>query len=280
MLPQLTLHRSLLPKTCKIYASAGAGFDWVDTKLLGQRGIIYCNAAAACTESVADCAIWHILSTFRHFTWSAQAARSCDPAEFSDAHNNISVTTHNPNGHSIGIIGLGKIGYRVAQKVHQSFGMRVLYNDVLQMSNDIERSIDATYYQDLDEMLAEADCTLLATPFAGDLLLSADRFAKMKHGARFVNIARGKLVDEAGLLAALESGQVSAAGLDVHFDEPNVNPKLAALRNVEVTSHTAGGSLETHEGFEKMGIENILQYFETGLPFSPVNMHWLSTVEP
>lgn len=268
---------SLLPPSCKIYTSAGAGFDWVDTKLLAERGIIYCNSASACTESVADCAIWHILSTFRLLGWSSRAARSCDPAQFTDAHNNISVSTHNPNGHTLGIIGLGKIGYRIAQKAYQAFGMHVIYQDVVRMDASIEHSISATYFQSLDDMLTRSDCVVLATPFAGDLLMTASKFKMFKRGARFVNIARGKLVDEEALVAALESGQIGAAGLDVHFDEPHVNPRLAAMRNVEVTSHTAGGSLETHMGFEKLGMENILSYFDTGAALTPVNRQWLKT---
>jgi lactate dehydrogenase-like 2-hydroxyacid dehydrogenase len=134
--------RSLLPKSCKIYASAGAGFDWVDTKTMAEHGmslffsiyipnaqflhtsppptsrlpltilpgVIYCNSAPACTESVADCAIVLILSTFRAIVWSFLGARSLSVPAFQDANQNIAAVTHNPNGHTLGIIGLGKIG--------------------------------------------------------------------------------------------------------------------------------------------------------------------------
>jgi lactate dehydrogenase-like 2-hydroxyacid dehydrogenase len=102
--------RSLLPKSCKIYASAGAGFDWVDTKAMAEHGVIYCNSAPACTESVADCAIVLILSTFRAIVWSFLGARSLSVPAFQDANQNIAAVTHNPNGHTLGIIGLGKIG--------------------------------------------------------------------------------------------------------------------------------------------------------------------------
>ena len=92
-------------------------FDWVDTQSLAKKGVIYCNAGAACTESVADAAIWLILSTFRAFTWSHTAARSCDPARFSDAQKNIAANTFNPNGHSLGIIGLGRMGGNIARRL-------------------------------------------------------------------------------------------------------------------------------------------------------------------
>ncbi|KAF2496918.1 D-isomer specific 2-hydroxyacid dehydrogenase [Lophium mytilinum] len=266
---------SLLPKSCKIYASAGAGFDWVDTKRLAESGIIYCNAAAACTESVADAGIWLILSTFRLFSWSATAAHSTSIPAFQDANRNIAAVTHNPNNFTLGIIGLGKIGYRIAQKAHDSFDMKILYNDIRRMPKDIEDTISATYFESLDAMLPEADCVLVATPFAGDKLMDAPHFRKMKKGARLVNIARGKLIDEPALVEALESGQLGAAGLDVHYDEPKVDAKLAGMRNVQLLAHTAGASIESHIGFERLGMENVIGFLETGKAVTPVNLQWI-----
>ncbi|KAK4997246.1 hypothetical protein LTR66_003308 [Elasticomyces elasticus] len=266
---------SLPPPSCCIYASAGAGFDWVDTRLLAKRGILYCNAAAACTESVADAAIWLILSTFRAFTWSSLAARSLNVEKFRDANRNIAAVTHNPNGLSLGIIGLGKIGYRIAQKAHSAFDMRILYNDIRRLPQDVERSVDAKFYSNLDDMLAVSDCVLVATPFGGSKVLNASSISKMKPKSRLVNIARGKLIDEDALVAALESGHLAAAGLDVHYDEPNVNPRLAAMRNVEMLSHTAGASVESHIGFERLGMENCLSWLETGKAITAVNAQWI-----
>ncbi|KAK4950670.1 hypothetical protein LTR10_010663 [Elasticomyces elasticus] len=263
---------SLLPSSCRIYASAGAGFDWVDTAALARRNVIYCNAGAACTESVADVAIWLILSAFRNLNWSSTAARSCDPANWKDAQV-IAATTRNPAGHSLGIIGLGKIGFRIAQKAQKSFGMSILYNDIRQLPSSVEQEVEAKYFEHLDDMLAVADCVLVATPFGGDALINSEKLAKMKKGSKLINIARGKLIDESALIAALESGHLGAAGLDVHFDEPNVNPRLAAMKNVEMLSHTAGASMDSHMGFETLGMENILSFMETGKAISPVNLH-------
>ncbi|OCK76429.1 D-isomer specific 2-hydroxyacid dehydrogenase [Lepidopterella palustris CBS 459.81] len=265
---------SLLPKSCKIYASAGAGFDWVDTKRLAESGIFYCNAAAACTESVADAAIYLILSTFRNFSWSSLAARSLSVPRFVAANRNIAATAHNPNGFSLGIIGLGKIGYRIAQKAHLAFEMKILYNDIRRMPKKIEESVDATYYGKLDEMLGDADCVLVATPFAGDKVIDAPQFKLMKRGSRLVNIARGKLIDEDALVAALENGHLVAAGLDVHYHEPKVDERLASMENVHLMSHTAGASVESHMGFERLGMQNILGYFgPEGRALTAVNAH-------
>ena len=99
----LTITSDLLPLSCKIYASACAGFDWVDVERLAKRGIVYCNAAAACTESVADAAIYLIISTFRHFTKSALAARTLNTDKFSEAQLSIGSVSVNPRGHTLGI---------------------------------------------------------------------------------------------------------------------------------------------------------------------------------
>ncbi|KAJ5894469.1 D-isomer specific 2-hydroxyacid dehydrogenase NAD-binding [Penicillium taxi] len=276
---------SLLPSSCKIYASAGAGFDWVDTACLAKKGdteaqdwIIYCNAAAACTESVADAAIWLMLSTFRLFSWSAMAARTADADQFVDANRNLAMVSHNPKGHTLGIIGFGQIGRRTAEKAYKAFNMKILYNDIVQMPRELEDVSKATFHESMDSLLAEADCVAVATPFSGKILLNASLLSKMKPGSRLVNIARGRLLDEAALIQALKSGQLSSAGLDVHYDEPHVNRELAAMRNVEVTSHNAGASLDAHIGFERLGMDNIISFYQTGKAITPVNQHLVDKI--
>jgi lactate dehydrogenase-like 2-hydroxyacid dehydrogenase len=164
----------------------------------------------------------------------------------------------------------------IAQKASTAFGMKILYNDVVRMGAAIERSVSATYFEHLEDMLAVADCVVVATPFGGTKVLNADNIAKMKHGSRIVNIARGKLIDEEALVSALENGQLFAAGLDVHYDEPNVNPKLARMKNVELLSHTAGAAVESHVGFERLGMENILSFLESGKAITAVNAHLIN----
>ncbi|KAH8681995.1 D-isomer specific 2-hydroxyacid dehydrogenase [Xylariales sp. PMI_506] len=260
---------SLLPDSCKIYASAGAGFDWVDTARLAQKGVIYCNAAAACTESVADAAIWLIISTFRLLSWSAIAARSGSVDQFVDANKNLAAVSRNPNGFTLGIIGFGRIGRRIAEKAHLALNMEILYNDVV----EIPSSVPAKFYQELDDLLAVADCVVVATPFAGDTLLDAARIAKMKKGARLINIARGKLINEKALVDALKSGHLYSAGLDVYYDEPKISKELTQMKNVELLSHNAGASLDSHIGFERLGMENIISFAKSGKAISPVNAH-------
>lgn len=262
-----------LPKTCKVFASAGAGYDWADIPTLSKYSITYCNGARASSEAVADMAIWHILSVFRNLIWSAEAAKSGDVEQWKDAHKNQQETAYNPRGRSIGIIGLGNIGYTIAQKAFLGFGMNVLYHDIARKNKEQEDAVKATFYETLDDMLATADCIVLATPFFGSKLITAECLSKFKPGSRFVNIARGTLVDENALVDALKSGHIFAAGLDVHENEPYVHPEFCKMRNVTLTCHNAGGAWDTASGFEKLAMENIENYLLEGKALTPVNAH-------
>lgn len=156
--------------------------------------------------------------------------------------------------------------------------MKIWYHDVVRLE-DREKEVGAKWCESLEELLQNADCVLLATPFSGSVLLSTPQFKQFKHGSRLVNIARGKLIDEDALVAALDEGIVTAAGLDVHANEPHVNEKLAKRDNVMVLSHTAGASVESHIGFERLGMENLISFLEGGDPITPVNLRWLKREE-
>lgn len=236
---------------------------------------MYCNGAAASSEAVADMAIFHILSVFRNLTWSHLAARSGEAEQWTEAHKYATMTAHNPSGHILGIIGLGNIGLRIAQKAYQAFGMKIHYHDIVKKSSEIEGSIEATYEATLGDLLATSDCVVLATPFGGKKLITRETLAEFKTGSRFVNIARGTLVDEEDLYQALKSGQLFAAGLDVFENEPHVHTELTKLRQVTLTCHNAGGAIETNLGFERLSMENCEEYLLRGKALTPVNMHLL-----
>jgi lactate dehydrogenase-like 2-hydroxyacid dehydrogenase len=265
----------LLPKSLKVFASAGAGYDWADVDLLAEAGILYCNGASASSEAVADMAIYHIISVFRNIQWSNMAARSGDPNEFLDAHKNAPVGAHNPANQTIGVIGLGNIGYRIALKAYRCFGSRIIYNDLFAKTTEQEAALGgAKLIPDLDDFLAEADCVVIAAPGAGGKkLLDRERISRMKKGSRLVNIARGTLIDEEALADALESGHLYAVGLDVHADEPNVCPRLIKHRRATLTSHNAGGAYETTSGFEALSMQNVLAVLSGQEPLTPVNKH-------
>jgi lactate dehydrogenase-like 2-hydroxyacid dehydrogenase len=125
--------------------------------------------------------------------------------------------------------------------------MKILYYDVLRKPPGKEAEIEAEFFADVDDMLAVSDCVVLATPAAPDgrKLVVKERIKHMKWGSRFVNIARGSLVDEEALADAVEEGRLVGVGLDVHESEPYVNERLKRRMEVTLTAHNAGGTLDT-----------------------------------
>lgn len=265
----------LLPPSLKVFASAGAGYDWADIDVLAEHGILYCNGAGAPAEAVADMAIWHMLSCFRNLTWSSLAARSLDAGQFRKAHKFVPETSRNPRGCVLGIVGMGTIGFKLAVKARLAFGMEIAYYDVVRKSKEQEKQVEARFYESIEELVAAADCVVLVIPFAGRQLVNKELISKFKKGSSFVNVARGQLVDEEALADALESGHLAAAGLDVHADEPHVNERLASMRNVTLTSHNGGGAVETRIEFERLSMENVLRVLSDKEPLTPVNLHMM-----
>ena len=218
-------------------------------------------------------ALYYIISVFRRMTHSHLAARSLSQAHFNYAHFNLPLVSHNPRGHTLGIIGLGDIGLTIARKVRAALGMKILYHDINRKPEAQEREISATFYLNRNDMLHESDCVLIATPFAGERLVTASLLSHFKPGSRLVNIARGSLVDEEALADALEQGRLTAVGMDVHASEPAVSERLAENWNVGMTCHTGGGTLETVKDFERLSMENVDAVLNGREPLTAVNAH-------
>ncbi|KAL3440682.1 hypothetical protein BJX65DRAFT_316310 [Aspergillus insuetus] len=268
---------ALLPPSVRIFASAGAGFNWADVEALGRRGIWYANGAGASDEAVSDTTLYMILSVFRNFTRAQLAARTADPEIFTATHKLIATISQNPSGHILGLVGLGNISKKVAKKA-QALGMSVHYFDVVRQNPDVEQSLGVTYHDTLESLLKVADCVSLHTPLNQHTkhIINRETLKIMKPGARLVNTARGEVVEEEALIQALVEGSLSAAGLDVHYHEPQVSPRLAAMENVTLTTHIGGGALNTRINFELNAMKNILvtvgsQGELIGQPLTPVN---------
>ncbi|KAF5967621.1 alcohol dehydrogenase [Fusarium bulbicola] len=183
---------SLLPPSVRIFASAGAGFNWADVDVLGRRRIWYANGAGASDEAVSDTALFMILSVFRNFWLSQRGALTCDPAEFQRMHKLIATISYNPRGHVLGIVGLGNISKLVARKAGLALGMKIHYYDVVRSPPEVEKELQATYHSSLHELLGIADCITLHTPLNAHTqdLISKEAFSAMKDGARLVTMSR------------------------------------------------------------------------------------------
>jgi len=153
--------------------------------------------------------------------------------------------------------------------------MKIKYHDVIRKSSAQESLINAEFFPDLDSMLQISDCVVLATPAFpnGMKLINKDRLKQFKMGSRFVNISRGTLVDENAVADAVEEGKLIGVGLDVHENEPKVNERLKAMRQVMLTAHNAGGTLDTHIGFELLSMQNIDAVLKGKDALTAVNKH-------
>ncbi|KAJ0270034.1 hypothetical protein COL940_011960 [Colletotrichum noveboracense] len=264
----------LLPPSCRVFASAGAGFDWADTQLLGERGVVYCNSGLAAAEAVADFAVAMVISTFRHLPWCMGAAG--DEAAFRDCHARATGVSHTLRSQVLGLVGFGNIGQQIAQRLGVGFGMAVHYFDLIRKDEATEGAYKATFHPTLEALLQSSDCVVLCTPAGGKVITKAS-LAWFKPRARFVNIARGSLVDEEALADALEDGRLSAVALDVHENEPKPHARLVAMAGTKamLTCHNAGGTVETHAGFEELSMRNIMAILGGGEPITPVNLQYL-----
>lgn len=271
---------SYLPPSVRIFASAGAGFNWADVNILGKRKIWYTNGAGASDEAVSDTALYMILSVFRNFTRAQLAARTADPEIFTATHKLIATISQNPRGHILGIVGFGNISKKLAYKAHMALGMEIHYFDILRADLKAEEELQATYHESLEGLLKVADCVSLHTPLNPHTrdLIDDRALSLMKPGSRIVNTSRGEVLNEDALIKALQSGHLSSAALDVHYNEPQVSPVFAGMENVTLTTHIGGGALDTRINFELNAMRNILAVVGKngdliGQPLTPVNQN-------
>jgi D-3-phosphoglycerate dehydrogenase / 2-oxoglutarate reductase len=223
----------------RIVARAGTGVDNVDVAAASARGILVVNAPGANSISVAEHA-WALMLAL------ARSVPAADRAMKDAKWEKKRFLGTELRGKTLGIAGLGRIGQEVAQRA-RAFGMRVIAHDPF-ISREIAEGMGVALLS-LDEMCAAADFLTLHLPSTTDThhLLNAERFARMKPGVRIVNTARGELIDEAALQAALESGIVAAAALDVFEKEPPADWALAKMPQVVATPHIAASTEEAQE---------------------------------
>ena len=237
-------------------SSMGAGFDTVDLDACSAAGVIVVNQAGGNAEAVAEHTLGLMLALSKRIGETNQFMRARDGIERN------SYMGRNIQGKTIGIIGLGHIGRRMAELCGTLFAMRVLaYDPYLADSDFAERGAHSTSFEDL---LANADFVTVHCPRTAETvnLLDARAFERMKPGAIFINTARGGIHDEAALYAALQGGHLGAAGLDVWAVEPP--PKshpLLSLPNVMASPHTAGVTHEARRRVASYAGEQLLDIF-------------------
>ncbi len=246
-------------------SSTGAGYDTVDVAACTAAGIAVVNQAGGNADSVAEHTLALMLSVSRRMVESDRRMRR------EQGFTREDVMGHEIRGKTVGLVGMGHIGTRVA-KLAQAFGMQVLAVDPFLSAEDIQKRGARSVR--FSELLAQSDVVSLHCPRDASTLkmMNADTFAQMKPGALFINTARGGLHDEAALTQALTSGHLAGAGLDVWDQEPPpLDHPLLAMDNVFATFHTAGVTHEARRNVAVIGAEQILQLLAGERPPRLVN---------
>lgn len=238
----------------RLIASFGAGTDHLDLAAASARGIIVTNTPGALTDDTADIAMEMIIGLPRRVREGIALVRRGEWTGWTPtALLGVSLA-----GKTLGIVGMGRIGQAVAHRA-RAFGLAIAYHNRRRLPEAIEQMTTARYVDSLDELVAEADILTLHCPANADSrhLLDARRIGLMKRGACVINTARGELIHQDALIAALESGQLGGAGLDVYPGEPEVDPRLLRIPNVMTLPHIASATREARAESGHKVIANI-----------------------
>jgi lactate dehydrogenase-like 2-hydroxyacid dehydrogenase len=241
-----------LPATLKVAATSSVGFDHIDVAAAKARGLIVTNTPEVLTDCTADLAFMLILTAARR----AHEYEAIMRAGWRKGFGLGDMLGTRVSGKTLGIVGFGRIGRAVAQRA-RGFGMRILYHDAHRLPADLEQG--AEYFAELRAMLPHCQFLTLHAPGgpATDKLMNAETFGFLPKGAVFANAARGGLVDEDALIAALKSGHLAAAGLDVYRTEPAFDQRLAELPNIFLTPHMGSATVETRNAVGFRALDNL-----------------------
>jgi glyoxylate reductase len=238
----------------RLIANFGVGTDNIDLAAARSRGIAVTNTPGVLTEDTADVAMALILMTLRRLGEGERMLRDgrwggWKPTDF---------LGRALAGRTLGIVGMGRIGQALARRA-AAFGMAVVYHNRRPVAGH-----GARYEPDLDALLGEADIVSVNAPYAPEThhLIDAARLARMRSDAVLVNTARGAIVDQEALIAALESGRLAGAGLDVYPEEPHVDPRLLALEQIVLLPHMGSATVETRTAMGMKVVENLLAFRE------------------
>lgn len=250
----------------KIIARGGVGLDNIDVAYAREKGLQVYNTPKASSRAVAELVFGHLLSLARHLHLSnREMPAGADFKKLKKATAGIQLS-----GRTLGIIGFGRIGQEAA-KIGLGLGMKVMACDLVVNRADIDINVFKSSEVSLnvsmetsswDEVLKNADFLTLHVPGGGKPLIGADEFAKMKDGSYIVNTARGGTIDEDALLAALESGKIAGAGLDVFVGEPTPREELLNHPHISVSAHIGGQTAEAQSAIGMEMAEQIIAFFE------------------
>jgi glyoxylate/hydroxypyruvate/2-ketogluconate reductase len=249
-------------------STMSVGYNHIDLAACTARRVLVTNTPDVLTETTADLGFALLMAAARRMGEGERLLReggwkswSWDFLAGAEVH-----------GTTLGILGMGRIGQAIARRGRFGFGMRVVYHNRSRLPAQVETELAARYLSK-DELLAVADHLVLVLPYSAEShhCIAAAELARMKPTATLVNIARGGIVDEDALAAALREGRIAAAGLDVFEGEPRVNPALLALPNVVLTPHIGSATLSTRLAMASLAADNLVAALTGASPPTPLN---------
>ena len=247
-------------RRARVLANFGAGFNHIDLQAARAAGIVVTNTPDVVTDATADIALTLILMTARR---AGEGERLVRAGRWTGWHPTQMLGMH-VTGRTVGIVGMGRIGQAIARRCHFGFGMPVIFHN-----RSTVTGLDLPARQvALPDLLAQADVVVMAVPGGASTrhLIGAAELAAMKPGAILVNIARGDVVDEAALIAALEAGPLGGAGLDVYEREPEVPEALRLRENVVLLPHLGTATEEVRTDMAMRALANLAAFFNGDAP--------------
>jgi len=252
------------PLRARILANFGVGFNHIDVAAAKARGLVVTNTPDVLTDDTADDAIMLMLMVARRAGEGERHVRSGTWTGWRPTH----MLGTKVSGKTLGLIGLGRIGRAVARRAHQGFGMRVVFHDPYPPPANVVADLAAEPKATVEDVLREADFVSLHSPATPETrhLMNAERLALMRPTAFLINTARGDIVDEAALVAALERRQIAGAALDVYEQEPHVTPALLTMENVVLLPHLGSATQETRVAMGMRALDNLAAFFAGSAP--------------
>ncbi|MET0292392.1 MAG: D-glycerate dehydrogenase [Steroidobacteraceae bacterium] len=255
------------PRRAKIIGNFGVGFNHIDVEAARRAGLVVTNTPDVLTDTTADLAITLMLMVARRAGEGERELRAGKWIGWRPTHLlGVDLT-----GKTLGLIGYGRIAQATARRAHHGFGMKVVYNSRRRASEAVEKDCSATYIAEVDELLRRSDVVSLHCPGGAETfhLLDERRLGLMRNGAILVNTARGPVIDELALVAALRAGRLRA-GLDVYEQEPKLAPGLAELENVVLLPHLGSATEETRTAMGMRVAANLERFFAGEAPLDRV----------
>jgi lactate dehydrogenase-like 2-hydroxyacid dehydrogenase len=249
-----------LPKL-QLIASFGVGYDHIDANAAAKRGIIVTNTPDVLTEEVADTAIGLLLCTVRELP---QAERYVRAGKWPTGNYPLSRATL--RNRTVGMVGIGRIGMVIARRL-EAFGVPVVYH-----TRQKRPELAYRHYSQLLDMARDVDTLIVIVPggAATKNMIDAKVLEALGPDGIVINVARGSVIDEPALIAALRERKIMAAGLDVFVNEPDVPAELLAMDNVVLLPHLGSASVFTREKMDQLLVDNVLAWAAGKPPLTPV----------